>query len=469
MIGSRHGRGRRPVLLAVALLATFIAARPAAAVDVIPETDSVLQLETRQGFLLRLDRPASAVFVADPEVADIQVKSPRLIYVLARRPGQTTLYAVDAEERVLANRQISVTHDISRLRAALRALTPNSAVDAQTVESNIVLSGSVRTPAEAEEARRLAAAIVDDPKKVVNRISVAAPSQVHLRVRVAEVSREVLKQFGINWDAVFSTGKFLFGLATGNPVVAGSTILTRNAGTNSLFGSFRSGRVDLNGLIDALDDEGLISILAEPNLTAVSGKPANFLAGGEFPIIVPDTGDRVTVAFKQFGVSLAFTPTVLGADRISLHVNPEVSQLSNAGAVELQGFSIPALTTRRAETTVELGNGQSFAIAGLLQNNTTHDLSKFPGLGDVPVLGTLFRSDRFQRNESELVIIVTPYIVRPVSTARLATPNEGLTPPTDTDRVLHGRMYRPQPARGTSAPAIDGTQGPQAPFGFALN
>jgi pilus assembly protein CpaC len=291
---------------------------------------------------------------------------------------------------------------------------------------------------------------------------------VQLRVRVAEVSRDVLKQFGINWDALLSSGNFMFGLATGNPVVAAGTFLTRNNNTNSLFGSFRNGALDINGLIDAMDDEGLITVLAEPNLTSMSGKPATFLAGGEFPIVVPGDNDRVTIEFKQFGVSLAFTPTLLGQNRISLHVNPEVSQLSNTGAVELGGFSIPALTTRRAETTVELGNGQSFAIAGLLQNDIRHDIDKFPGLGDVPVLGTLFRSDRFQRNETELVIIVTPYLVRPVDEPVLATPGDGYKAPNDIERILQGRLHSAQlhPGRG-------GPQGPQGqrltgPIGFVL-
>jgi pilus assembly protein CpaC len=441
----------------------------AASVQVIDEAGKALVLDASKGLLLRLERPASTVFVADPEIADIQMKSPRLVYLLAKKPGQTTLYAVDGNERVLASRRITVNHNLSRLRDALKELVPGSAISARTVDSSIVLSGMASTPAEAEGARRLALAITKDPKNIVNNIAVTAPSQVHLRVRVAEVSRDVLKQFGINWDAVLTTGKFLVGIATGNPVTAAGAFLARNNDTSSLFGRFTSNKLDLNGLIDALDDEGMITVLAEPNLTAVSGKPANFLAGGEFPILVPGDDNRVTVAFKQFGVSLAFTPTILGSDRIGLHVNPEVSQLSTAGAVEISGFSIPALTTRRAETTVELGNGQSFAIAGLLQNNMNHDITKFPGLGDLPVLGTLFRSDRYQRNESELVIIVTPYIVRPVSAARLAAPTDGLVQPSDTDRILHGRMYRPTLQRGPKTPAIGGTHGSAAPLGFALD
>ena len=472
MMHLRHGRLWRALTVVGLTLAPAIApilSASAASVEIANDAEKPIEIEASKGTLLRLDSPASAVFVADPDVADIQVKSPRLIYILGKRAGQTTLYAVDGQEHVLANRRITVSHNISRLRDALKAMVPDATIDARSVDSNVVLSGTVHTAAEAEEARRLATGIVNDPKKVLSNIAVTAPSQVYLRVRVAEVSRDVLKQFGINWDATLSSGSFLLGLASGNPVMAAGNFLTRNAGTNSVFGSLSKGKLDLNGLIDALDDEGLITVLAEPNLTAISGKPANFLAGGEFPIIVPDTNNRATVAFKQFGVSLAFTPTILGPDRISLHVNPEVSQLSTAGAVQISGFTIPALTTRRAETTVELGNGQSFAIAGLLQNNITQDISKFPGLGDLPVLGTLFRSDKFQRKESELVIMVTPYIVRPISAGRIAAPTDGLIPPTDTDRVLHGQLYRPSLEHGVKAPVVGDTHGAAAPLGFALD
>ena len=454
------------MLIAAALAGGF--SKPGKSTELIGETSEVVHIEKNAGILLRLDRPAATVFVANPKIADIQMKSPRLVYVFGREPGQTSLFAVDSGERVLVNRKVSVSHNLSRLRRALKDLVPDGKIDVRSIDDNIVVAGSVRTPAEAAEARRLAERLVDKADKVIMNLAVTQPSQVQLRVRVAEVSRDVLKQFGINWDALISSGRFLFGIASGNPAAIGGTFLTRNNNTNSLFGGFRTGTLDLNGLIDALDDEGLITVLAEPNLTAMSGKPATFLAGGEFPIVVPDDG-KVTVEFKQFGVSLAFTPTVMSANRINLHVNPEVSQLSNAGAVELGGFSIPALTTRRAETTVELGNGQSFAIAGLLQNDIRHDVSKFPGLGDMPVLGTLFRSDRFQRNETELVIIVTPYVVRPVAAPLMAAPTDGLIPPTDEDRILHGRLYRPVPRTG-ARPVVAARGGaPDGDAGFDLD
>jgi pilus assembly protein CpaC len=237
-------------------------------------------------------------------------------------------------------------------------------------------------------------------------------------------------------------------------------------------GGITTESLDANVLIDALDREGLISILAEPNLTALSGETASFLAGGEFPILVPGSDGQVTIELKKFGVSLAFTPTLLDAGRISMRVRPEVSELSNEGAVTIPvaggTLTVPALTVRRAETTVELASGQSFAIAGLIRNNVAQSVQKFPGLGDIPILGALFRSSDFKRNESELVIIVTPYIVRPAPGNNLALPTDGFSPPSDADRVLHGGTYRRNPRKGEpSVVAPDGTR-LVGPAGFIL-
>jgi len=229
------------------------------------------------------------------------------------------------------------------------------------------------------------------------------------------------------------------------------------------------GAFDINAVLDALEDEGMISILAEPNLTAMSGETASFLAGGEFPILVPGGTNGPTIEFKKFGISLAFTPTLVGTDRINLHVNPEVSQLTDANGVSLGGYEIPALTTRRAETTVELGSGQSFAIAGLIQNNTTHDISKFPGLGDVPVLGALFRSDRFQREETELVLIVTPYLVKPVSSRKMATPLDGFTPPDDGERFGSSGVYVPSDHAASHVTIDNRGESLIGPVGFVVD
>jgi pilus assembly protein CpaC len=454
--------------------------RPA---EVIGSSTQSMQIEVSKGNLIRLERPAGTAFIADPTIADIQVKSARLIYVFGKKAGETTLYAVDENEQMLANFRIVVTHNLSRLRNSLRSALPDGGVSVDSVEGTVVMSGSVNSPVEAEDARRLAASYLPANQEVLNRVRIEGSNQINLRVRIAEVSRQVVKQLGFNWDALFNNGNFLFGIAQGGPVASGAgNFLTRNpaaltsgaqGNVNNLLGAFSTNNFNTNALIDALEAEGLVTVLAEPNLTALTGEAASFLAGGEFPIPVAQDsssgGSTVTVQFKQFGVSLAFVPTVLNDKRISLRVRPEVSQLSTEGAVSFNSIQIPALTTRRAETTVELGSGQSFAIAGLLQNNTTHDVSRFPGLGDLPILGTLFRSDRFRRNETELVIIVTPYLVKPISTAtRLQTPVDGFVPPNDQDRVLNGMNYRPQLRQRSVQPLAGDGRGLAGPSGFVL-
>jgi pilus assembly protein CpaC len=436
----------RPAILAASLcLADALApAGPAAlAADVVSPRGGPLVVELNEGKLIRTDRPASAVFIANPAIAEVAVKSPRLIYVFAKRPGETTLYAVDGREQVVLSRTLRVEHNLSRLRESLAELLPGNAIAVRSIDGGIVLDGAVETAAQAENARRLAMRFVGENEEVINRLKVTAPNQVNLRVRIAEVSRSVLRQLGINWDVLATPGDFMFGLTTqGFPSSLGS-LGTLNQGANTGFFNYTNGDLNLNSLVDALAQEGLISLLAEPNLTALSGETASFLAGGEFPVPVAQSGDddsiAITVAFKRFGVSLAFTPTLLNENRISLRVRPEVSALSNEGAVQLSGFTIPALTTRQAETTVELASGQSFAIAGLIQNNARHDADKVPGLGDIPILGELFRSDRFTRQESELVILVTPYIVEPVSDRPLAQPTDAVFGEEGTNRLAARR------------------------------
>jgi len=431
-----------------------------------------LNIEINRGALIRLQRPADTVFVANPDIADIQVKSARMVYVYGKKAGETVLYAVDGEDNVLLNTRVNVTHNLSAFRTALRSAAPDSGIDIATVGDALVISGDVGSAVQAENVRRLAARFAPGEGSVVNQMRMTAPNQINLRVRVAEVSRETLKQFGINWDAAFRAGGFVFGLATGNPVAAAGTFLTRTDSTNSIFGGFTGKNFDVNGLIDALANENLITVLAEPNLTAMSGETANFLAGGEFPIPVAQSnanGGSVTIEFKKFGVGLAFTPTVLEGGRVNLKVRPEVSQLSTVGQVQVSGFSIPALTTRRAETTVELASGQSFAIAGLLQNNSTQDANKVPFLGEVPILGALFKSDRYRRNETELVIVITPYLVRPVSNNVVALPTDGFTAPTDGQRILYGSTNQqnvPEGARVTRGPDGNALIGPA---GFQLD
>jgi pilus assembly protein CpaC len=468
-----------PVVAAVAAPATAAAPRPAA-LPRAPRNSTVeagtetIALDLNKGTLVRLRGPAATVFVADPEIADVQVKSPALLYVFARKPGETVLYAVDERDQVLLASRIAVQPNLAALRAALRTVAPDAAIEVSSVESTLILTGNAGSAAMAENARRLAQRFVPEGGALLNHVQVDSPNQINLRVRIAEVSRTTLKELGVNWDALLRTGGFAFGLATGLPTVAGGLLATRNpafngTGTsNSIVGTYSSSRFDMNGVIDALANEGLVTVLAEPNLTALSGETASFLAGGEFPIPVAQQQNTISVEFKKFGVGLAFTPSLLDGDRINLKVRPEVSQLSNAGAVQIAGFQIPALTTRRAETTVELGSGQSFAIAGLLQNNAQHDIGKTPFLADLPVLGALFRSDRFRRSETELVIIVTPYVVRPVST-RMALPTDGLATPNDMERLAQASPWRPASGQQPAAPvtARDGS-GRVGQAGFIL-
>jgi pilus assembly protein CpaC len=448
------------------------AAAAARRIGQIPPTGAPIVLEAGKGTLIKLSRPASTVFIANPDIADVQVKSPSLIYVNAKAPGETVLYAVDADDNVLLNGPVRVGHDLSRLRQSFRSLLPGETIDVNSVDNSVVLSGKVSSAGRAEKARSLAAAIASEVKggAVLNNLSVATPNQVNLRVKVAEVNRTVLKAIGINWSTL-SPGTLQ--INTENPTIGGSI-----TAQNIIQFAFGPRGARLQATLDALAQEGFITTLAEPNLTATSGQTASFLAGGEFPVPVAGTASStgiptITVEFKQFGVSLDFTPTIIDATRLSLRVRPEVSALTSVGAVSVPlsasaTVTIPALTVRRAETTVELGSGESFALAGLLQNSTEQDVSKVPALGDLPIIGQLFRSDRFQRNESELVIIVTPYLVAPSATA-MAAPTDGYMAPHDYERVLNSNTYRqtlPGPSKG---PAGSDGQGLIGPAGFRLD
>lgn len=402
-------------------------------------SEAAMSIEIDKGELIRLPQPAASVVVANPDIADIQVMSPTLVYVFGRAAGETALFAVDGSDRVLANRRIVVRHNLSALNRAIAEHLPKARIQAGSVAGSIVLTGTAATLDEVETARRLAARYVPAETDVINRVDIEGPTQIHLRVRVAEVSRTVGKQFGLNWEAIGESGNFRIGFARGRDIVSDGGTFPRAEGLDSLVASLATGRVNLNILLDALENEGLVKILAEPNLTALSGQPASFLAGGEFPIPVPGEDSTITVQFKEFGIRLEFLPQLVGESRINLRVRPEVSQLSSAGAIRIGSLEIPALTTRRAETTVELASGQSFAVAGLLQNNANQSVSKFPLLGDVPVLGALFRSQSFQRDETELVIVVTPILVRPTDAARIALPTDGLKSPDDIERLAFGR------------------------------
>jgi pilus assembly protein CpaC len=467
-------------MLALAGTLTLVAAPLAAATNVIKTVGAPLVVEVGKGQLIHLEHPAATVFVADPDIADVQVKSPVLIYLYGKSGGETTLYAVGENDDVVLNVGVSVRYDVAHVEDAIHQMAPHSAVVVSSVDDSLVLEGTVYSAAEGDDIRRVATRFLADPKQLVNRLKLDAPNQVNIRVRIAEVSRDIVKEFGVNWNNIVSKGNFAFGLASGpNAPVAGGSFVTRELSgdgkttLDNLFGATQIGNVTINGLIDALDSQGLVTVLAEPNLTAVSGEPASFLAGGEFPVpvssAVTNGVNQITVEWKKFGVSLNFVATITSNNRISLRVMPEVSQLTTTGAVTINSITIPALTTRRADTTVELASGQSFAIAGLIQNNITQTLDKFPWLGDVPVLGQLFRSDQFQRNETELVVIVTPYVVRPVATAsRMMAPTDGFVPSSDKNLVVDGAEYKPQLLKAGAAPVSPTGSSLIGPSGFDL-
>lgn len=418
---------------------------------------NALEIEVDKGRMLKLSSPAKSVFLANPVVADVQVLASDTIMVFGKTSGETTLVVVDDNNRTIVNQRITVGYNLSSLREALRATVSDSYIEATSVPNGIILTGTVKTATQAEDARRLASRYVPAGGEVINRLAVSGPSQVMLRVQIAEMQRTVNKQFGMNWEAV-NTGSDGFQFGRGGPLFNPDNRyalvdpfrylplgdLVKPGGRDSLFGRLTFGQFEINTLLSALEDEGLATILAEPSLTAMTGETASFLAGGEYPIPIPGD-DGIGIEYKPFGVSLSFTPTMIDGDNINIKVKPEVSQISSANTVTIENNDIPTLVIRRAETTVELASGQSFAIAGLLQNNTNQSINKFPFLGDMPILGSLFKSESFSRGESELVIIVTPYIVRP-SDEKLATPIDNYDVPGDGNRLLLNSRVNDVPA-----------------------
>jgi pilus assembly protein CpaC len=448
-----------------------------------------ITVQAGTGVLLRLPQPAATVMSAEPSVARVQPASPTSLFLMGVAPGRTTVIATTDAGQAIVQYDVTVAPGAGGAgpaAAAVPAGTITSAMAlaiqatiARTVQgasgvrvlgggTDAILTGIVPNAAAAQLAEAVARGYVGDKGGVVDNLTVLGGIQVNVRVRIAEIDRSVTRQLGFNWQALGSGNGWRLGLLTGAAIGGTITPLLplglpplsgATAAPNQLGAGFTSGNKlwDVNGIIDALAGDQLITILAEPNLTALSGETASFLAGGEFPIPIAGNSTNgqttITVEFKTFGVSLAVVPTVLSANRLNLRVRPEVSQLSTNGAVSvpLAGgtLTIPALTVRRAETTVELGSGQSFAIAGLLQRTSLDQTNALPWIGEVPVLGALFKSNDFQRGESELVIIVTPYIVQPVSApTALQAPTDGFRPATDLDRILLGRQVARGPAGG---------------------
>jgi len=423
-------------------------ARPGVAPAAIPAAMPVnaqgpLSLDAGKGTMLHLGEDARSVFVADPVIADVQVPSPKAVFVLGKKTGTTTLYVLGANNKTLLQRTVVVTRDMVSLRNLVSARFPNLNVQVGTGQGSLLLTGQVPNPADADAIVQAVTPYLADKEVLINRMTIDRPLQVQLRVRITEVDRNVTQQLGINWQALGNVaGNFFGGVFSGRPIYnlnqpipngSGGVTFPVNLPTNnaySILGAFKTGNTDIRVLVDALNQEGLLTVLAEPNLVALSGETASFLAGGEFPIPVSQTNGAISVEFKQFGVKLDFTPTVLNERRISLKVRPEVSQIDPSASVTTGGITVPGLSVRRADTTVELASGQSFAIGGLLQSNTTDIISQVPGVGSIPILGKLFSSSNYQNNKTELVIMVTPYLVEPTDPAKLRSPLESLVSPS---------------------------------------
>jgi pilus assembly protein CpaC len=491
---TRHINSRARLGTALAALAIGLAAvaAPTAASAAQPKayasgtyrpTNQVL-LSVGEGQMVSLPRSVASVWTSNPKVADVYVNSPRSVNLFGKEAGEATVIATAADGSVVYGAHVRVNQNISSINEILHQAIPESDIRVQTIGQIAVLNGTVGSPEDAAQAEMLVKAAlnpgVDTTKDgaalnivPVSRLKVATPLQVNLKVRIAEVSRDLLKQIGVNLLSRDTTGGFQFGVGQGHPgtiTATGKTFNIAATGTTLGLGGKLLG-LDLLGTLDLAETDGLVTILAEPNLTALSGETASFLAGGEFPIPVSQSLGAVTIEYKQYGVGLAFTPIVLEDGRISMRVRPEVSELSDAGSVTLNNFKVPALTTRRAETTVELGSGQSFMIAGLLRNTNSNSINKAPLLGDLPIIGALFRSTKYQRQETELVIVVTPYLVRPVS-GQIALPTNGYRAPTDVERQLEGQSYKGvsgAPARlPAPAPGMAGGAAATAAPGFKL-
>ncbi|MEO5586815.1 MAG: type II and III secretion system protein family protein [Novosphingobium sp.] len=416
-----------------------------------------LALSVGRGQLVTMPGTISDIFIADDKIADVQIKSGRQLYIFGRGGGVTTVYASNAAGAIVWSSTVRVGSNIDSVDQMLRIAMPDAKISVATMGSNtVLLTGTVGAPEDAAEAQRLVTAFVGTGSNVISRLKTATPLQVNLQVRIAEVSRSLVRDIGVNLQTADSSGGFKFGLGQGRAFspqwTPGGTLATASAGsagttivlptsTGSTFAA--AGKLfglDILGALDLGEQIGLVTTLSQPNLTALSGETADFLAGGEFPIPLSQGLGSTTVEYKKYGVSLAYTPTVLANGRISLRVRPEVSELSAQGAVTIGGVQIPALTVRRAETTVELGSGQSFMIAGLLSNNAQNTLKRTPGLADVPILSNLFKSTNFRKGETELVIIVTPYLVNPVNANDIKLPTDGFNTANEIQRLLGNKI-----------------------------
>ncbi len=400
------------------------------------------------------------VLVADPKIANAVIRSAQRAYIIGAAVGQTNVVFFDAAGQQIAAYDIAVKRDLNGVRAALRQTLPNAGIQIEGVGDGVMLTGSVSSPIEAQQAGDLAARLVGGADKVVNSIAVRGRDQVMLKVTVAEVRRDIVKQMGVDLSASLNYGTTVVKFNNANPFTANNAPLVPTNGLTSSFGTMPSVQATLR----AMESAGVVRTLAEPNLTAISGESATFISGGEFPIPAGVTCQTTTsgaignciqtVAFKKFGISLNFTPVVLTEGRISLRVMTEVSEVSTENALTggQGGTTIPSIKTRRAETTLEIPSGGSMAMAGLIQEQTKQAVNGLPGVDQLPVLGALFRSQDFVSNQTELMVIVTPYVVRAVAQKELSRPDDGFAPASDSQSTLLARINRTYGVAGHIGP-----------------
>ncbi len=424
--------------------ATLPSATFAQAVKVVKQgTNAILDVPMNRAVVVEADVPFSELSIANPGIADISSLSDRTIYVLGKSPGLTTLTLLDASGRLITNVDVRVAADVSEFKQRLQQILPNEKIEVRTANDGIVLSGSVSSAQRLQRALDLAERYA--PDRVSNLMTVGGVQQVMLKVRFAEMERSVSKSLG---SSVAFGGNRISGETgtwlDGENSLTGSTIETRDGVAGATFIGFDIGSVEFGVLLEALEEKGLVRTLAEPNLSALSGQEASFLAGGEYPVPVSQRDGVVTIEFKPFGIELNFIPRVVDGDLINLELKAAVSAIDPNNSITLNGISINAFSRRETETTVEMRDGESFAIAGLIEDNFLDNAAQVPWLGDVPILGALFRSADYERQQSELVIIVSAHLVTPTRGEALSLPTDRIRPPSEKNLFLFGSTERTQ-------------------------
>lgn len=452
-------------LMAFSLALSFAGTGPAAADSSYPKVvnvaagdriaERILRVGVGRSVVINLGEEVRDVLVSNPEIADAVVRTSRRVFVLGNKAGQASLFLFGDGGVQLASFDLYVDQDTTELNALIRRVVPTANIRADAVNGNIVLSGTAKSTGDAQRAtdlaKRYAKPDAGGQSSVLNTVSVEGKDQVHLKVTVAEVERSIIKQLGVNLAGSIGIGNYTVGFNNQPGYTVNSNVVNRG----SLGTEFLAGNTQIIAEIEALQRDGVIRTLAEPTLTAISGENASFLAGGEFPIPIAQDDREVTVEFKKFGVGLDFTPVVLNEGNISLRVKTEVSEITQEGAVNLGLITIPALKVRRAESTVELPSGGTLVMAGLLKESYKQDLNGVPGLMQVPILGALFKSRDFLRQQTELVVFVTPYLAKPVNRSKLARPDKNFAPATDAATIFLNRLNRIYSVSG--APAPEGT------------